>query len=105
MLRVVYFPTSALLKNLANIHSILFLSFVTVSLENPVNIVDTASIVGKKEGEGPLASYFDYILENFDSLQCKYICVPVGGDIDELCKERGLEVITQGMNAVCYQLR
>lgn len=36
----------------------------TVSLENPVNIVDTASIVGKKEGEGPLASYFDYILED-----------------------------------------
>lgn len=36
----------------------------TVSLENPVNIIDTASIVGKKEGEGPLASYFDYILED-----------------------------------------
>ena len=36
----------------------------TVSLQNPVNIVDTASIVGKKEGEGPLASYFDYILED-----------------------------------------
>jgi len=36
----------------------------TVSMQNPVNIVDTAAIVGKKEGEGPLASYFDYILED-----------------------------------------
>jgi len=36
----------------------------TVAIQNNVNIVDTASIVGKKEGEGPLASYFDYILED-----------------------------------------
>jgi len=36
----------------------------TVLMQNPVNIADTASIVGKKEGEGPLASYFDYILED-----------------------------------------
>ncbi|MBQ7668911.1 MAG: stage V sporulation protein AD [Clostridia bacterium] len=36
----------------------------TIKLENPVSIIDTASIVGKKEGEGPLASYFDYILED-----------------------------------------
>ena len=36
----------------------------TVSLKTPITIVDTASIVGKKEGEGPLASYFDYILED-----------------------------------------
>ena len=34
----------------------------TVVFENPVTIFETASTVGKKEGEGPLASEFDVIL-------------------------------------------
>ncbi len=36
----------------------------TVKFKNPPTIVETASIVGKKEGEGPLYKYFDYILED-----------------------------------------
>lgn len=32
--------------------------------QNPPRIVSSASIVGKKEGEGPLAEYFDKILED-----------------------------------------
>lgn len=35
----------------------------TVRFDNPPSIIETASIVGKKEGEGPLSEYFDYILE------------------------------------------
>ena len=34
----------------------------TVKLENPPKIISTYSIVGPKEGEGPLSSYFDQIL-------------------------------------------
>ncbi len=36
----------------------------TVKLENPVSIIASANIAGKKEGEGPLASYFDVIMED-----------------------------------------
>ncbi|MBQ9280439.1 MAG: stage V sporulation protein AD [Clostridia bacterium] len=36
----------------------------TVKLSNPVSISSTYSIVGPKEGEGPLAKYFDMILED-----------------------------------------
>lgn len=36
----------------------------TVKLGNPVTISSTYSIVGPKEGEGPLAKYFDMILED-----------------------------------------
>ena len=36
----------------------------TVNMSNNVYITSTSSVVGKKEGEGPLASYFDYILED-----------------------------------------
>ncbi len=36
----------------------------TVELSSPPFIINTASIVGKKEGDGPLAEYFDVILED-----------------------------------------
>ena len=36
----------------------------TVKLSSPVTISSTYSIVGVKEGEGPLAKYFDIILED-----------------------------------------
>ena len=36
----------------------------TIKLENPVTISSTYSIVGQKEGDGPLGKYFDIILED-----------------------------------------
>ena len=36
----------------------------TVKLSSPVTISSTYSVVGVKEGEGPLAKYFDIILED-----------------------------------------
>ena len=36
----------------------------TVALPSQPHIIQTSSIVGKKEGEGPLAQYFDFILDD-----------------------------------------
>ena len=36
----------------------------TVKFDRPIRILETASIVGKKEGEGPLKTYFDQILKD-----------------------------------------
>ena len=36
----------------------------TIKLDNPPTITDVASIVGPKEGQGPLAKYFDQCLED-----------------------------------------
>ena len=36
----------------------------TVMLPSTPHIINTSSIVGKKEGEGPLAKFFDFILED-----------------------------------------
>ena len=36
----------------------------TVKIENPVYIVSAASYAGKKEGEGPLGKYFDFVAED-----------------------------------------
>ena len=36
----------------------------TIELENPVKVISSASTVGKKEGEGPLAGSFDEIIDD-----------------------------------------
>ena len=36
----------------------------TIELENPVKVISSASAVGKKEGEGPLAGSFDEIIDD-----------------------------------------
>lgn len=36
----------------------------SIEFENPPSIISSASIVGKKEGEGPLKDYFDLIIED-----------------------------------------
>ena len=36
----------------------------SIQLENKVYILDTASIVGPKESEGPLCEYFDLCLDD-----------------------------------------
>ena len=36
----------------------------SIQFENPVSIVSTASVVGPKEGEGPLRQYFDIIMKD-----------------------------------------
>ena len=36
----------------------------TIKFDNPITILETASIVGPKESQGPLAEYFDKCLED-----------------------------------------
>ena len=36
----------------------------TVKIAQPVSILSSANVVGKKEGEGPLSQYFDVIMED-----------------------------------------
>lgn len=40
------------------------LGIQTLKFDNPVTILETASIVGPKEAEGPMADYFDKCLED-----------------------------------------
>jgi len=39
----------------------------TVKLTQPISIISSANIVGKKEGEGPLSQYFDTIMSDATS--------------------------------------
>ncbi|OPJ56726.1 stage V sporulation protein AD [Alkalithermobacter paradoxus] len=58
----------------------------TVQLQNSPTIIATASIVGPKEGKGPLSSYFDKILE------------------DDLCGEKSWELAESKMVKEAMQM-
>ncbi len=45
----------------------------------------------------------DYVLENFDSLQCRYICVVPGGEIEQNCISAGFVRLAEAEGAVLYQ--
>ena len=69
------------------------------------SMINYQILYGVPEGFGINCCYPDYIIENFDDLKCKYIFTLAGGEIDEICKARELEVITEGLNGICYKLR
>lgn len=49
--------------------------------------------------------YGDYILNNFDLLQCRYLATVPGGKIDLLCQEKHLKTIGDSDMIVIYDLR
>ena len=60
----------------------------TVKLKNPPKIISTYSIVGPKEGEGPLCNYFDEILsddtygqDSYEKSECEMMITAIKGAI------------------------
>ncbi len=68
-------------------------------------VTDYQILYSLPAGFGISCCYADHVTTNFDTLQSKYLCTAVGGTIDQLCRERGLTVVAEGLNAVIYQLR
>lgn len=59
-------------------------------------------LYGLPEGFGISCCYGDYILEHFDSLQCRYIATVSEGKIDEHCQEAGLRELGRDSDMVVY---
>lgn len=55
------------------------------------------------EGFGISCCMQDYCLESFDRLQCRYLCVTPGGEIESKCVGAGYEKIAEGKGAVFYR--
>ena len=68
-------------------------------------ITDWQILYGVPSGFGISCCYDAYVVENFGELQSKYITIPVGGNIQELCEEKGLRLLGQDESVCVYQLR
>lgn len=55
------------------------------------------------EGFGISCCMPEYVLENFDSLQCRYLCVVPGGEIERKCVSAGFARLAGDEGAVLYQ--
>lgn len=57
------------------------------------------------KGFGISCCYADYIQENFEKLQSKYILIPAGSRLEQLCKSSGKRLIGADERVCVYELR
>lgn len=67
-------------------------------------LTDWQILYGLPEGFGVSCCYDTYVLENFDTLKSKYITIPVGGSVQQLCEEKGLRLLGQDSSVCVYEL-
>lgn len=76
----------------------------TISFSNPAKIIGNYSIVGEKEGNGPLGSFYDYILKNdtfgektYEAAERKMIEFAISNALDKAgVKSRDLDLLICG---------
>lgn len=113
------YKTEALENQLVTLHEELeknlVLSDVSPSFENTVIWVFSDEVEGKEiqlawqmlylfpDEYGINLCYGNYVLDNYDSLQSRYVATIPGGKIDGLCKEKGAEVMAQNDAIIIYK--
>lgn len=60
-------------------------------------------LYGLPKGFGISCCMREYVLENFDTLQSRYLCVTPGGDVEKKCIAAGYEKLAGNDRAVIYQ--
>lgn len=76
----------------------------TISFSNPAKIIGNYSIVGEKEGNGPLGSFYDYVLKNdtfgektYEAAERKMIEFAISNALDKAgVKSRDLDLLICG---------
>lgn len=55
-------------------------------------------------GFGISCCYADYVTENWEQLQSRYLAVVAGGEVDQLCRDKGAREIGRDEGLVVYEL-
>lgn len=76
--------------------------FSDVVGEESIN-TDWPMLYGLPEGFGISCCMSDYVAENLDSLESRYLFVQSDGEIDALCRDAGYEEIWRDGNSVLYR--
>ena len=66
-------------------------------------VTDYDELFSIPEGMGISCCNQMYVINNFNSMKCKYIASVSGGDIDKLCKEAGFSEVGRTSKLVIYQ--
>ncbi len=68
-------------------------------------LTDWQILYALPKGFGISCCYAEYIEENFDELQSKYITIPAGSNLERLCVEKGKRQIGADERVCMYELR
>lgn len=91
--------------NYDNVVIWVFSDIVADSATEESCLTDWQILYGLPKGFGISCCYDNYIIENFNTLKSKYITIPNGGTIQELCEEKGLRLLGKDDTVCVYQLR
>ncbi len=91
--------------NYDNVVIWVFSDVIDTGSESQIKLTDWQILYALPEGFGISCCYDTYVSEHFDELQSKYITVPVGGRLHQMCEERGLYCLGRDESVCVYRLR
>ncbi|MBQ7774954.1 MAG: hypothetical protein IJ379_03450 [Lachnospiraceae bacterium] len=91
--------------NYDNVVIWVFSDTVTTAAGEESVLTDWQVLYGLPKGFGISCCYAEYVAENLDTLKSRYLTIPVGGKLQEMCEERGLYRLAQDDSVCVYQLR
>ena len=89
-------------ENVPNYDNAIIWTFSDTTPEGRVNL-NWQFLYGLPKGFGISCCYSDYVVENFDTLQNRYIATVSNGEIDTLCQQAGYREIGRDADMVVYE--
>lgn len=71
-------------------------------VEGETELLDWQVLYALPEGFGISCCMDEYLIDNFDSLQSKYIAVPIGGILQGMCEDASKELLYEYGNTAVY---
>lgn len=90
-------------ENAPSFDNVVIWVFMDVKNEQPL-MTNWQYLYGLPEGFGVSCTLREYVLENFENLQSKYLAVAENGEIDDLCRAEGKTEIGRSGGMVLYQM-
>lgn len=91
--------------NYDNVVIWVFADNVTIDGTEKSMLTDWQILYGLPKGFGVSCCYDTYVKENFNTLKSKYIAIPTGGFIQEMCEKKELHQVGADESVCVYQLR
>lgn len=92
------------LENTPNFDNVIIWTF-SDEVEGETRALKWQELYALPKGFGISCCYKEYVEDNFESLQSRYLAVPLGGSLDERCREEKHKEVGRSGEVIIYELR